>query len=294
MEDVITQKLDITEWETAKLNGDGSMEVPDEAEGSRVVERPPRIHREHTDSLPERARRFVEERRNRTTGKTGGAGKAVKKATPKIRPVGPRVDTSKVIEWGWAMLARMAAPVSVPVARTLAMQAPVAGEILEDTVKDTALDRVLQPFARIGDGSEAVVALLAPPILVGVMHKNPKTVPALTPLLRSALVSWVKIAGPKLEARQQEETEFEEKYGQTVDMMMAGIFEGIAEPEEESAPTVPPIAPPAPMPTPVTVEDEPPIPTMPHPMRAPVRPTQRGTKIPPAKRTVKKAATDVN
>lgn len=294
MEDAETDQLDITQWEASHVNGDGTFEIPDESEGSRTVERAPRIEKQ---SLPARAREFLAERQRKGTAQKSGS--TVKKAPTKaVRVHQPRGSASTLIEWGWAMLSKMAVPISIPVARTLSMQAPVAGEILDDAVRDTAVDKLIQPFVRFGEGSEAVIALLGPPVLVGVMHKNPATVPALTPLLRAALVSWVKIAGPRMEVKLKEEQEFEEKYGSTVDALMEGIFAGIGEEETQQPEQQPQAPPPAPMPTPEpiavtvpTMTDETPVMTMPHPMKAPVRPSGRATRVPPVKRVPPKKVT---
>jgi hypothetical protein len=122
----------------------------------------------------------------------------------------------------------MAQPINVPVARTLALQAPVAGMVLEDTVKDTLIDRILQPVARAGQGGEAAFALLGPPLIVGLLTspRGQALQPVLVPALKQSLRSWIKIAGPKLEKLEEEEREFEEHYGQRIDAMIEFILTG--------------------------------------------------------------------
>lgn len=93
-----------------------------------------------------------------------GAGKAPAKG--KARPKAPRVPVDKLIERGWDILARVAQPVNLPVSRVLAIQAPAAGLMLEDVVKGTVVDLVLQPIARAEARLEVVGALAGPPLLV--------------------------------------------------------------------------------------------------------------------------------
>ncbi len=47
-----------------------------------------------------------------------------------------------------------------PLQRTLRMQAPVAGDLLDDVVRDTIVDPLLQPLARLASQGKAVQALV--------------------------------------------------------------------------------------------------------------------------------------
>jgi len=87
-----------------------------------------------------------------------------------------------------------------PTSLVLALQAPVAGVILDDVLKGTILDRMLQPFARGGKRSEALLALVGPPLLVELMVRHPEWQPQILPMLAAALESYADIAGPKVAA----------------------------------------------------------------------------------------------
>lgn len=178
--------------------------VPDDHEGMNEI---PPVIKEPT--AREKASRFVDR---------------VKKAAPPVRARKvrkPRVSTGKLIAMGWRGLAQMMAPINLPVARVLDMQAPVAGDILEDVVRDTVVDRLLQPLARANEGGEAVFALLGPPLLVAAMTSKPEVAPVLVPVLKEALRRWIDIAGPKLAEHQKKEEAFQEKYGTRIDDMIA-------------------------------------------------------------------------
>ncbi|HEV2243557.1 MAG TPA: hypothetical protein VGR98_21100 [Streptosporangiaceae bacterium] len=78
----------------------------------------------------------------------------------------PRVSTEKLIQRGWETASRILQPVNLPVARCLDWQAPTAGALLEEAVRDTIADRLLQPVARVEDKLEIAGALIGPPVLI--------------------------------------------------------------------------------------------------------------------------------
>lgn len=152
-----------------------------------------------------------------------------KKGKPK-----PRVPVDDLIAAVWRGLAGVARPLPAT-SRLLKIQAPVAGVILEDTVKGTVVDHWLQPLARTSKNAEAVFALAGPPILVAACEMNPQAAPLILPVLRESLLSWCKIAGPKMADALKRETEFEEEFGQDVDQMMAFLFADVAGADEDAA-----------------------------------------------------------
>jgi len=181
-------------------------------------------------------------------GKTGSRWPWGKKPTGKgkAKPKHPRIPVDEVISGGWRLLARVARPVP-PLERTLKVQSPVAGLLLEDTIKGTALDTVLQPIARMQAQGKVAAALAGPPLLVtaGTLHMqraaaagvdpNPVFMGIITEALRESLMLWMSVAGPKFEAALQKEREFEEHYGQDVDTMIAWIFSPPPDPRDAAA-----------------------------------------------------------
>jgi len=89
-----------------------------------------------------------------------GKGKGRKKHHPRVRVDG-------LISRGWEILGSVATRVDPPVGRCLILQAPIAGLVLEDVVRDTVIDRGLQPIARVEEKAELVASLVLPPLLVG-------------------------------------------------------------------------------------------------------------------------------
>jgi hypothetical protein len=167
----------------------------------------------------------------------------------KKKPAGkkkPRVTTEDLLGSLWRGAAKLATPLP-PLQRTLRVQAPVAGALLEDAVKGTVVDTVLQPFARFAAQGQTISAIVGPPVLVTAltMHlqmreaagqqPNPFFMTAGIEALRSSLMTWMDIAGPKFAEAMAREHEFEEKYGQPVDEMIHWLLSGPVDYRDEAA-----------------------------------------------------------
>ena len=97
------------------------------------------------------------------TGKTARPGRKL-----------PRVSIAGLIEDAWSQMAWAAAPLP-PMQRLLYAQAPFAGVALEDALRDTMADRVLQPVARAEEKAKAVGGLVMPPVaLMAVLATAPQ------------------------------------------------------------------------------------------------------------------------
>lgn len=159
-----------------------------------------------------------------TADRVRGLARKARENAPRTKARKPRVSTSKVISKAWTMLSAATATWNQPMSRVFAMQAPVAGMVLEDIVRNTVVDTLLQPLARVSDGGEVALALLGPPLLVGALTMRPDQADKIVPMLRGALRSWIDVAGDKMSVIQQQEEEFEEKYGQKIDEMIGFIL----------------------------------------------------------------------
>jgi hypothetical protein len=165
-------------------------------------------------------------------------------AKGKKKPKHPRVPVDDLICSAWRIMARVARPMP-PVQRVLRVQAPVAGVLLEDVVRDTLADRIMQPVARFQAGGKTAVALAGPPMLVMAisMHAAQQAQQGKPPnalfmetageMLRESLMIWMDVAGPKFEQAMSREREFEEKYGRNVDEFIGWLFS--APPADEEA-----------------------------------------------------------
>lgn len=155
-----------------------------------------------------------------------------------------RVSLESLASWAWGLggMALQQAPKSTPVGRMLAIQAPVAGVIVDDLARGTIVDRVLQPLARGSEKAEKGFALLGPPVLVAMISNKPELYPALVGPLKVAMLSWVELAGPAMEKAERKAAALAEKVGDgaNIDAMIAALFADIPiaempSPDEEAA-----------------------------------------------------------
>ena len=86
-----------------------------------------------------------------------GGGSGAKRPAKKH----PRMSLKGLIEDTW-MDAAWTFQGLPPIEKVLYLQAPLAGQLLEDTVRDTAADKMLQPIARADRTFKAFEALTAP------------------------------------------------------------------------------------------------------------------------------------
>lgn len=131
--------------------------APPPSRGSESDSPGPGPAREETP--PRKVRPAASRLRTRLWGGSGGA----RPRRPKLRD---RVSTEKLVQRGWEFASRVLTPVNLPVARCLDWQAPTAGALLEEAVRDTVVDRFLQPFAKAEDKLEIAGALVGPPVLI--------------------------------------------------------------------------------------------------------------------------------
>lgn len=168
-------------------------------------------------------------------GFLGKPGKGGKRA--------PRVSTADMLGGVWRAAAKLATPLP-PLYRTLRIQAPIAGDILEDAVKDTMIDPILQPVARLAGVGKSVSALVGPPAFVTAIQvhcaqaaaqnqqPNPLFMAVATEGLRSCLMAWCQVSGDKFVKAMEREKEFEDRFGKDVDRMMDFLFAPPAEDED--------------------------------------------------------------
>jgi len=174
------------------------------------------------ETPPETAPKTAGEITPRSTGR---------KTPPKKR----RVSVEGVAGGAWTLLSRVLGGDAHPVGRVLALQSPVAGLVIEDAVKGTAVDSILQPLARLTSGGKQVGALIGPPLLVGAITQRPALYPVLREPLAECLLTWYEIAADKQEELRKRVARLEKKMGEKVDVY-AAIDAIFAPPQEAPQP----------------------------------------------------------
>jgi hypothetical protein len=200
-------------------------------------------------------------RRVRGTAKPKGLRERLwgAKTTSKGKPKPKRISLTSFVEDAWSDMAWLAAPLP-PLQRVLYAQAPYAGVVLEDSVKGTVVDAVLQPVARAETAIRAVNGLMGPPAFVAAIMAKGQRVQVIeyvdddgnphpligadgspvtdydTPTkfmfmgLKYCLLQMTKVSAVQLRAV-QERAEDRLERGREVDRMIAWIF-GLPEPPD--------------------------------------------------------------
>lgn len=120
---------------------------------------------------------------------------------------GPRASTAKLAAGVWGIASKLLNGTSAtPLSRVLALQAPVAGMIIDREIKGTLVDVLAQPVARLVNRASQVGVLFTLPILVQVVTMRPDMYEQLRPHMVDALYDWFEVAGPEIEkmAKRQE------------------------------------------------------------------------------------------
>lgn len=150
-----------------------------------------------------------------------GKGKA--KAKPKL----PRVPLDRFVGHAYLRLGQLASSVAPATGRCLQAQSAMAGVILEDVARNTAVDKLLQPVARAEDKLDKVFALAAPPIIVFALEtgdpENMVRRTLLTGLLKESLLISMDVTqqyADKIERMAQRNAENEA----AIDQLISFIF----------------------------------------------------------------------
>ena len=159
------------------------------------------------------------------------------KPKAKTRKKFPRLPVDTFIEHFWSQAAWAARPLP-PLQRMLTAQAPIAGIIFEDVVRDTVADTILQPVVRLERQFKALDALIAPPILVTAITLTGVTddqgrpdarTSVMLGMLRFSLMSMYEFRAGHLDEVIERGRQMEE-LGDEVDRFMAHLFEMPAPP----------------------------------------------------------------
>jgi hypothetical protein len=158
----------------------------------------------------------------------------------------PRKRTSVKSELGmvWKMAANFVAAVNAPTAKAVVLEAPIAGQILDDAVAGTVIDRwLIQPFAGASDKYGPLVLLIGFPAAVYIADVLPEHRPMVEDYIRKAIVQIMVSTADEMKATAEREAHASEQLaelgsaGITADGLMTWLFEENAEaPAEEPEP----------------------------------------------------------
>lgn len=142
----------------------------------------------------------------------------------------PRVSTANLFGLVYSGLGYVAArnPRGIPTARAMDLMAPVAGDVLDDLVKGTLVDRLVQPIARSGERGEKAAALVGFPLLTALVTARPEMFPVVRPAMRMSIVMALEVADQPMKRLEAKAAKFAEKFGDIdIDAMIDAVFANI-------------------------------------------------------------------
>jgi hypothetical protein len=136
---------------------------------------------------------------------------SIPEESPEQRPkyTTAREDTSDLVAVAWAGLGTLAiktgrAPVGGKVMR---LQSPAAGKQIDDVIRGTIVDRMLQPLVRSKSAMESFGAIIAAPILAEMIRRDPRKIVALGDPLMALIAESLNTIAPMLIAEKQKTRE---------------------------------------------------------------------------------------
>ena len=124
------------------------------------------------------------------------------------RGVGRRVSAAGTIEDVWAAIGGVAVRTGqhAPLGRYLMWQAPAAGEMLDDALAGSFVDRrLLQPAVKTRGRLDVVAAIVGPPAIIFAIEQNPARAEQLIPILKSTIRSSLPSLLPAMKKAQARE-----------------------------------------------------------------------------------------
>lgn len=180
-----------------------------------------------TETRPRPAARTRKDRRTFSERLWGGGGTKAKrpaKKQPRVSLKGFAEDMFLDLAWTFQGLP--------PLEKVLYLQAPLAGQVVEDAAKGTVVDTVLQPAARFDRQFKSLEALTAPGWVAAIMLRgrkdengeySPET-KLMFSGLRHALLSMSRLADVDFEQLKSKSEDLRTASGQ-IDAMIAWLFE---------------------------------------------------------------------
>jgi hypothetical protein len=205
----------VTEADFPAAPGGPAEPAPDAAERPAAERAPRPVAKARRDG-----RTFSE----RLWGGGGTKAKRPAKKQPRVSLKGFAEDMFLDLAWTFQGLP--------PLEKVLYLQAPLAGQVVEDTAKGTVVDAILQPAARFDRQFKALEALTAPGWVAAIMLRgrkddngeySPET-KLMFSGLRHSLLSMSRLADVDFEQLKEKSEDLRTASGQ-IDAMIAWLFE---------------------------------------------------------------------
>jgi hypothetical protein len=129
-----------------------------------------------------------------------------KKSTTVTSPGKKRISAAEALATNIGRIAKVLGPVDMTLSRALVFSAPATGAALDEFVAGTVVDRmVVQKVATVSEKWERLGGVIAFPVLVALISRNPNLYPALESELRDATLDVLIANIPTLEKQKARE-----------------------------------------------------------------------------------------
>jgi hypothetical protein len=119
-----------------------------------------------------------------------------------------RVTAEPLLGSAWQMAAAglVMSGADIPVGRCMMLQAPAAGALLDTALAGTLPDKLLiQPMAKAGARGANLSALLGPPLIIGLIERQPALYEPLKPILKGLLTAYLVETWPQVKKMRDQE-----------------------------------------------------------------------------------------
>jgi len=163
---------------------------------------------ERVQSSAETKIRSLFKKKDKIPSSDGGNPPPTREKRPGGGKSGRRHSAAETIADGWSALGSVAIRTGshAPLGRCMQWQAPMAGEMLDDAVKGTIIDKVaLQRVVSARGRYDLLGAVFGPPLLVWAIERNPAQAQTLMPLLASSIRHSLPLMVPAIKKAQERE-----------------------------------------------------------------------------------------
>lgn len=109
-----------------------------------------------------------------------------------------------------------------PVGRCVLLEAPLLGKKIDEVIAGTFIDKLLQPLFRAGDGAQELGAMLALPVMAGIMERKPEMAPMLAEpfaaVLRESLTNMAPLMRKKKNATRRAVRALGDEFNESFDI----------------------------------------------------------------------------
>jgi len=135
---------------------------------------------------------------------------STKERRPKVVRQTKRISSADTLADAWQGLGGLAVRSGkhVPLGRYMMFSSQVTGEILDDAVKGTPIDRlILQPVAKGRGRFDALSAVFGPPMIILAIERDPSKADMLFPILKTSIRNSLPLMAPAIKKIQKKEAD---------------------------------------------------------------------------------------